>query len=55
VEGEVPLSSIRNQVKRSENTETTKPFSKEEKRVTVELLRGKVPLSSIRNQLKTSE
>ncbi len=34
---------------------TTKPFSREAKRATIELWKAKVPLKDIRNQLKISE
>jgi ABC-type uncharacterized transport system YnjBCD substrate-binding protein len=34
---------------------TSKPFSREEKRVAIELWRAKVPLKAIRDQVKMSE
>ncbi len=34
---------------------TTKPFSREEKRVAIELWKAKVPLKAIRKQLNISE
>jgi hypothetical protein len=40
---------------RAINKHSTKPFSREDKRVAIELWRAKVPLATIRKQLKMSE
>jgi isocitrate dehydrogenase len=40
---------------RAINKHSTKPFSREDKRLAIELWRAKVPLSTIRKQLKMSE